>query len=403
MNSFLNNLINRKNIHLDYASTTPVDPIVFRVMKPYLQDRFFNPSSSYRDAQDIKKEIRARRSSIARFFHCRENEVIFTQGGTESANLAILGLAQWTLRECDFVPHMLFSSIEHPAVSECIAHLEYMGIEVEIIPVSKKGIVDVQELEKKIRDQTVLVSIIAVSNETGVLQPLHKISSIIKKFKNRTKRTFGQFPYLHTDASQAVVTHGALLPKVGADMITIDGSKIYAPKMTGLLIKKQYVTLVPLMYGGGQESGLRPGTENPAHCAALDTALMLVQKYSERDTQKFAQLKQLCLRALESEGIQFEINGTVEDAVPTILNVCIAGLDADFAVIQMDELGVNCASMTACASNKDILVSRVLQAMGRAECARSSLRFSFGRTTRSRDISRAIKILAQVCRRQKLV
>ncbi len=403
MNSFLNRFINKRNIHLDFASTTPVDNNVLKAMQPFFSDAFFNPSSSYNDALKVKKSIKQFRSNIASFFQSKENEVIFTQGGTESNNLAIIGLAKYAIENSKFTPHMIFSSIEHPAVSECVTELEKMGIKIDIVSVTEKGIIDIQKLEKLITTETVLISAILVSNEIGTIEPIHKISSVVKKFKNKNHRIFNDYPYIHTDASQAVLTQEVGISKLGVDMVSIDGSKIYAPKMSGLLIKKQYVQIKPLLVGGGQESGLRSGTEHTASIAAISTALEIISKLKDADIQKFTKLKKVFVNELDKNKIPYKINGSVENSVPNILNICIEKLNSDFAVIQMDELGVNCSAMTACASAKGIPKSDVLIALGKPECVQSSLRFSFGRSTTSSEIKRAVKILKIVCEKQKLV
>lgn len=406
MNSFLRNLFNKgkgkRNIHLDYAATTPVAPEVVRAMKPYLSEQFFNPASGYVDAQRVKKAIAESRIAIARMFQVKDNEVVFTQGGTESNNLAILGLARQALREYDFVPHMIFSEIEHPAVSECIPALREIGVDVDMVSVSAKGIVDVEQLQRLLNDRTVLVSVICVSNEIGTMQPIHKISSVLKKFKNAKGREFSQYPFLHTDASQAVLTEETSASKLGADLISVDGSKIYAPKMTGLLIRKQHVPLEPLVYGGGQEYGLRSGTENAAGIVGLKAALVLAKERRAGDRVHFERLRDALIRELYAQEIPGEVNGSREYCVPHIVNVCIPGLNSDFAVIQLDELGINCSAMTACASAKGVPKSQVIEAIGRPECAGSSLRFSFGRGTKVAHVVEAISKLKIVCSKQRL-
>jgi len=403
MKNVLKNLINKKNIHLDFAATTYVDALVSKKIKPYFKGAFFNPSSSYLDGQSIKKEIVQNRNSIARFFQVKENEVIFTQGGTESANLALLGFAKSILRQVDFTPHMIFSNLEHPAVSECISVLKEMGIVIDTLCVNESGIVDIKELEKLLKKETVLVGIIFVSSELGVIQPFSKITRTLKRFKNEMHRSFSEYPYLYTDASQAILTQNISLSGLGIDMMTVDGSKIYAPKMTGMLIKKQYVEIEPIMYGGGQEYGIRPGTENPATSKALSIACEIISKRQSDDVYHFQRLKTYFIKQLDISTIPYSINSEISLCVPNILNICIEGLNSDFAVIQMDELGVNCASATACASNKGIPISQSVIALGKKGCETSSLRFSFGRTTTTRQIKKAVKILMKVCQKQKIV
>lgn len=402
MNSFLRKLMGRGNIHLDYASTTPVTKSAVSAMKPYLSELFHNPSSSYMDAQRVKRKIKECRIQVACMMQVKESEIIFTQGGTESNNLAIIGLAKHAVEHFDFVPHMIFSEIEHPAVSECIPVLRKMGVEVDTAPVTASGIVDVQALEKLLNERTVLVSVIAVSNEIGTIQPVHRVSSSIKKFKNELKRSFAQYPFLHTDASQAILTEDVSVARLGADMISLDASKMYGPKMTGILVRKQHVPLEPIVYGGGQEYNLRSGTENVAGMVGVSEALRVAKERREDDRTHFESLKNLFMHEINASGIAYELQGDVDRTVSHIINICIPGLNSDFAVIQLDEMGINCSAMTACASAKGVPKSQVIEAMGKPDCAGSSLRFSFGRTTTRSDIKAAISKLKIVCGKQKV-
>ncbi len=402
MKSFLNNFINTKKIHLDFASTTPVSREVLKSMYPYWSKYFFNPSANYSSGQNIKKIIKKIRINIGNLFQVKDSEVIFTQGGTESINIALIGLIKKVKEIESFVPHIIISSIEHPAVKECIDYIKTLGVDVDFIPVLQKGVIDVQSFEKLLNSRTVLVSVIGASNETGVIQPIHKISSIIKKFKNSQNRTLIQYPFLHSDVSQLTLTSDVSIIKLGVDMLTIDGSKIYAPKMSGLLIKKHYVEISPIIFGGGQEFGLRSGTESVTNIVGLNCALDIVNKRIKKDIKHFKMLKELFVKELSNHKINYEINGE-GDIVPNIFNICIPKLDSDFAVIQLDEYGVNCSAMTSCAGLKGILKSDVLIAMNKDNCSGSSLRFSFGRNTTRREIKKAVKILKKVCKIQKVV
>jgi cysteine desulfurase len=396
MNLIFNRFKKQKSVHMDFAATTPVSREVEKAIKPFWSESFFNPSASYRDGQNIKKIIKEARVHIAGYFGVKESEVVFTQGGTESINLALIGLIKKVRGSVDFVPHVLVSSIEHPAVSECIEHIKTLGVEVEYIPVFENGSIDVQTFEKMLRPETVLVTVIGGSNETGVIQPIHKVSSIVKKYKNSLGRAVHESPFVHSDISQMVLTQHVPIGKLGVDMLTVDGSKIYAPKMTGLLIRKQHVELEPIIYGGGQEFGLRSGTESLVTSIGISKAFEILEKRREQDAKYFKMLKDFFVKELSRAGLKFEINGS-GDILPNILNICIRGLNSDFAVIQMDEYGVNCAAMTSCAGSKGTLKSDVLLAMGKSDCAGSSLRFSFGRATTKGDISKVVKILGKVC------
>lgn len=396
MKSFLHTFINRKHIHLDFAATTPVAREVMEAMNPFWTKLFFNPSASYKAGQDIKKVVKKARIHIGNFFGVKESEVIFTQGGTESINLALIGYIQHVKKTESFKPHIIVSAIEHPAVRECVEYIKTLDVDVDIISVFENGAINTQAFEKLLTDRTVLVSVIGASNETGVIQPIHKVASIVKKFKNAHNKTSSQYPFVHSDISQMVLTQDVSISKLGADMLTVDGSKIYAPKMSGLLVRKQYVELEPVIYGGGQEFGLRCGTENVSLLMGLSKAIEIIEKRKEKDVGHFLKLKEFFIQELTKSSIEFEINGTGE-ILPNILNICIKGLNSDFAVIQLDEYGVNCAAMTSCAGSKDVLKSEILEAMGKSDCAGSSLRFSFGRNTTKREIINTVKMVEKVC------
>lgn len=401
MKSFLNNVINTKQVHLDFASTTPVAHEVVLAMKPYWETQFYNPSASYTAGQNIKKLIKKARIQIGQILQVKESEVLFTQGGTESINLALIGLIKMVIQKESFVPHVIISAIEHPAVVECIEYIKTLGVDVDILPVHTSGVIDVQVLEKLLNERTVLVSIIGASNETGVIQPIHKVSSSVKKFKNSHNRAHTDYPFVHSDVSQMTLTQDISSTKLGVDMFTIDGSKVYAPKMSGLLIKKQHVEIEPLIYGGGQEFGLRSGTESVTSIVGITKALELIEKRKNKDIEHFLKLKEFFISELHKKSISFEINGTGE-ILPNILNICILKLNSDFAVIQLDEYGVNCAAMTSCAGSKGILKSEILLAMHKDECAGSSLRFSFGRETTQKEIQKTVNILKKVLILQKV-
>lgn len=399
MKLFLDRFKKQKSVYLDFASTTPVAPEVFSAMEPFFTKQFFNPSASYTRGQNNKKIIQEARKKIASITDVKSNEVIFTQGGTEAINLALIGLCKKIKNTESFTPHIIVSTIEHPAVYECVEYLKTQGVEVDYAPVLESGKIDIQALVALINERTICVSIIGASNETGVIQPIHKISSQIKKYKNSIKRTFTQYPYIHVDASQLALTEDVSLSRLGVDMMTIDSSKIYGPKMSGVLLKKQHVEIEPLLYGGGQEFGLRPGTESLPSIVGCARALELAQSVQATQNTQFKNLKEFFIKELNKTQIKYSINGS-DAIVPHIINICILGLQSDFAVIQLDEYSVECSAMTSCASSKGTLRSKVLDAMSKADCASSSLRISFGRTTTTSDIKKAVQALAEVCRDQ---
>jgi len=243
----------QKRIFLDYASITPLDPEVFDAMKPYLTRRFHNPSALYKEGVDVKDVVKKSRKSIASGLQVSSDEIIFTTSGTESINLAILGLVKGG-------DHVVTSEIEHTGVLEACKEAERRGVEVTYLKVSEDGLINPEDIKKSLKENTVLVTIHYVNNEIGVVQPIQKISRIVKKFRGQKKNA----PFIHADASQAPIYFDCSLERLGVDMLTLDSIKMHGPRGMGLLARKQHVKLSPIIFGGGQEFGLRSGTENTA-------------------------------------------------------------------------------------------------------------------------------------------
>jgi len=386
-----------ERIYLDYASTTPVDSRVFDAMAPYFSEKFSNPSSLYKEGVLIKKVIEDCRLKVSRILKARLNDVYFTGSGTESNNLALLGLFENYKNKIE-KPHIIVSKIEHPAIIEVAKEIEKRGGEVTYLSVNEKGLVNLDELQKALKAETILVSIMYANNEIGTIEPLGKIARIIKKFRKENET---QLPYFHTDASQAPNYLDCNVEKLGVDLMTLDGSKIYGPKGVGCLYKKHNVQLKPIMFGGGQESGLRPATENVAGIVGFAKAFEIAQENFEAEFDRMKELQKYFIEQLSNKISQATLNGAIEDRLPNNINICIPGINAEFAVIQLDEKGIACASMTACKNLDDESRSYVIEALREDEsrsdsskdCAISSLRFSMGRKTTKKEIDLTIKKL----------
>jgi cysteine desulfurase len=370
----------KKNIHLDYASTTPIDKRVWKEMEPYLSSDFYNPSSIYLSAKNVKEKIEEMRTKIAKGLQVKPTEVIFTNGGTESINVAILGVAKQYEK-----PHVIATVVEHPAVLDTLEEVKRLGGEVTLLSVNEDGLVSAEELKKELKENTVLVTVGYAMNEFGVVQPIRKLGVEIKKYKESLKRSEDSFPYFHTDASQAGLTLDLNVDKLKVDLMTLDGSKIYGPKATGCLIRKRYVELAPMMFGGGQEQGIRPGTENVSGIIGFCKSLLITFKKREKDCDHFRKLQDYMLKKIEKEIPEAQVNGPNPSTslrasrLLNNVNVCVPGINSEFAVIMMDELGINCSPMTACKALRGNAQSYAIEALGKKECAGSSIRFSFGR------------------------
>jgi len=380
----------KKNIHMDFASTTPVDKKVFKKMKKFFSDDFFNPSSIYLNGKEIKELIEKYRSLISKKIQVKPTEIIFTNGGTESINMAILGLAKTHKK-----PHFISTVVEHPAVMQTLGEVQKMGGEVTFLKVNEEGLISLDDFKNSLKENTVLVSVVYATSETGTIEPIRKMGVEIQKFKEKEKRSSEEFPYFHTDASQAGLTLDLNVDKLKVDMMTLDGSKIYGPKSTGCLIKKRYVELEPIIFGGGQEQNIRPGTENVPGIVGFCEALLLTFSQKEKDKKHFEELQKYFLEKIQNEIPEAKINGSIKNRISNNVNICIKNLNSEFAVIMMDEKGINCSAGTACKSMKGTGHSYAIEALGEKECAKSSIRFSFGRKTTKKDIDKAIKALRE--------
>ena len=373
-----------KSIYLDYASTTPIDPLVLDSMKAYFSDKFYNPSAIYLKAKSVNQDINVARSKIASLLGVKTAEIIFTAGATEANNLAISGIMQMYPGA-----NMIISSIEHESVLEP-ADL-YLN---QKVPVNRDGIVDLNKLNRLINEQTVLVSIMYANNEIGTIQPIKEIASIIKQLRQDRLKSGNKMPlYLHTDATQATNYLSMLINRLEVDLLSLNASKIYGPKQSGLLFVKTGTILKPLILGGGQERNLRSGTENVASIIGLSKALELASTRKKTEAKRLSALQQFFIAEINSRIKGVSVNGSLKHRLPNNINITIDGADNERLVMELDERGIMCATGSACSANSRKL-SHTLQAIGLTDDQiHSSLRFSMGLNTTKQDIIRTITIL----------
>ncbi|MBA3757469.1 cysteine desulfurase [Candidatus Saccharibacteria bacterium] len=377
----------KKAIYLDYAAATPMEPLVLEAMEQYFVNNFYNPSASYLAAKAVKKDINHARAEVAQQLGTRPAEIIFTAGATEANNQAISGVMR-NFPEGE----VLVGAIEHDSVRGP-ANL----FNCREIPVTSQGLVEPSAVKKLISDRTVLVSVGLINNEIGTLQPMKEIASLILLVRDDRREKGNKLPiYLHSDAAQA----GCYLPlnvsKLGVDMMSINGGKIYGPKQSGALFIKSGVKLLPLIVGGGQEWGVRAGTENVANIIGLSKALVLAQTRRTQESKRVAELRSIFIDALLARFPYLQINGSPKHHGPHIASVTLPGLDNERLMMELDELGVQCAVGSACsASNRE--PSHVLTAIGlNSDLARFTLRFSFGLHTTNDEVLSAARKLCQV-------
>jgi cysteine desulfurase len=373
-------------IYLDYNGTTPVDPRVVDAMLPYLTTHFGNPSSSHFYASAPRRAIETARAQVAGLLACQPSEIIFTGGGSESDALAIRGVAL-ALRSRG--NHIITQQTEHPAVKETCRQLEHLyGFHVTYLPVDQDGRVIPASLAAAITDQTVLVSIMLANNETGTLQP---ISGLVR-IAHRSHILF------HTDAAQAVGKISTSVAELGVDLLTVAGHKLYAPKGVGALYICSGVQLAPLIIGGGQEHGLRAGTENVAALVALGLACQLAGQTQASDQARLVSLRDLLLQRLrEYLPDLLQLNGHPTERLPNTLNVSIEGIIGEEVLARTP--GIAAATGSACHAGSTE-PSEVLLAMGMQRTrALGALRLTLGRWSTAEEVEQAAQMLAQTVHR----
>jgi len=393
-----------KRIFLDYASATSLDPRVFKAMKPYFEADFHNPSSLYVEGVAARKAVEASRERVARSIGSRKDEIIFTSGGTESINMAILGLYAAAFKKksggaSSRPSHIITSTIEHPAVLETCRHLESWGARVTYLSPRDDGRIHPDDVRKALTKETVFVTLMHVNNEIGMINPLRDISREIKSWKDANARDVTGAPYFHTDASQSPNYLDIRKETLGVDLMTLDGSKIYGPKGIGILFKKHFIDIEPFMYGGSQEKGIRPGTENVPLIVGFAEALDIAIGMREKESARIKKIRDHCLEFLEKKFADqgLSLNGSLENRVPNNLNFCIEGLYAEFAVIQLDAKGIAVSSVTACRNPDEETFSHVVAALPSAQdCSKSSLRVTFGRDSSKGDAEIFVDALVKI-------
>jgi len=385
-----------KRIYLDYASLTPVDPRVIREMKAYSSSDFANASSLYKEGVAAKKALEEGRSKVAAFLHAHADEIIFTSGGTEANGLAIEGAGRTAHRNGFEKPHLIISTIEHSSVIETANMMEKHGVEVTRISVNEKGIISLEELKKALKPSTFMVSIMAVNNEIGSIQPLRDAIKIVRDY--RKARTDGkvQYPLFHCDAAQAPLYMDLNMEKLGVDLLTLDGTKSYGPRGIGCLFIRRNTPIEQIIYGGGQERNMRSGTENIPAIMGFAKALEIAAKDREAEMLRISNLREQFINGLKTVRSDIQVNGSEllsnDDQSPHIVNVSIPGIDNEFFVLQLDARGVACSTKSSCLRDED--ESYVLKAMGKE--SNVSIRFSFGRWTKKGDIVFALKKIREI-------
>jgi cysteine desulfurase len=374
---------NDQPIYLDYQATTPMDPRVLEAMMPYFTHKFGNSGSrSHAYGWEAEEGTEKARGQVAKLIGADEKEVIFTSGATESNNLAIRGVAEFYK---DRKNHIITTVTEHKCVLDTCRHLEQQGFEVTYLPVRQDGLLDLDVLRAAITDKTVLVSVMAVNNEIGVIQPLAEIGKIC-----REKKVF-----FHTDAAQAAGKIPLDVEALNVDLMSISGHKIYGPKGIGALYvrRKPRVRLVPMIVGGGQERGFRSGTLPTPLCVGLGEAAEICMKEMDAEAKRLKKLQERMLNGLRAKLTDIVINGDLEHRIPGNLNISFAYVEGESLMMGIKNLAVSSGSACTSASLEP---SYVLRALGvEEEMAHTSLRIGLGRFTTEHEIDTAVDELVR--------
>lgn len=381
-------------IYLDHAATTPTDSQVVKAMVPFWTQNFANPSALYSLGQTTREAVEQARAQVAEILFTQPDCVTFTSGGTEANNLAIFGLINNKQLTAKKKLHIITTAIEHHSVLAPIQELAKRGkISVTYLPVNERGEISIKELAATIRPETILISIMYANNEIGTINPIAEIGRELLKYR-KTNKT--QWPFFHTDACQATGTLDLHTERLHVDLMTINGSKMYGPKGVGALFVRRGVPIQPIMFGGGQESALRSGTENVPAIIGFAKALQLVQKNYSREAVRQTQLRDYFWKEISKKISEVKLNGpelTGDNRLANNLNMQFTGLEGETLVLYLDAYGIICATGSACATDSDD-ASHVLTACGlKLAEANASVRFTLGKTTTKKDIEMVMKYL----------
>jgi cysteine desulfurase len=371
-----------KRIYLDYSASTPVDAQVLERMLPYLREQFGNASSVHGSGREANVAIEQAREQVAQVLNASAAEIVFTSGGTEADNLAILGFAE----NFDEPRHMITSAVEHPAVSNACKALERKGWQITYVLPDEDGLIYADKVAQEIRSETALISIMHVNNEIGTINPVAEIAAMA------VERNIA----FHTDAVQSFGKLPIDITKMPVTLLSFSGHKIYGPKGSGGLFVRRGTTLKPMLFGGHQERDRRAGTENTPAIVGLGYAAELAVSRMQQDALHLRELSQYFLKNLKLFAPMAALNGHPKDRLPGVLNVSFLDRDSLTLATRLDLAGIAVSNGSACSSGS-VEPSRVLQAMGLPkERSTSALRISFGRPTTVAEIDHALAAFKKI-------
>lgn len=375
--------------YLDFASGCPVDERVIEAMLPYMREHFGNPSSVHSFGFRVREAIEDSRQKILNLINGKNGDLVFTSGATEANNLAVIGYAMRNARKGK---HVLVSSIEHMSVINPAKYLQKNGFEVEYIPVDRYGMVDVDFVKSRVRDDTILVSVQHANNEIGTIQPVEEIGKFLED-KNAA---------FHVDATASLGKIKVDVSRIGADLLTVSSNDIYGPRGVGALYIKEGVKVQPVILGGGQERGLRSGTENVPAIVGFGVAAEITVKEWREDAEKMRRLRDRIIESL-LEIEESYLNGHPEKRLPNNVNVRFSYIEGESIVLSLDMAGIQASTGSAC-SSKTLQPSHVLMACGlKHEEAHGSLVLTLGKYNTDEDVDRLLEVLPGIVERLRMM
>lgn len=385
-------MFTKKTIYLDHAATTATDKEVLKRMLPFFCEQFGNPSSLYGLGKEAEKALADSRKKIASSIKALPENILFTSGGTESNNLAIFGAAEAYQHKGK---HIISVVTEHSSVLEPLKKLSKKGFEITFLKTDSTGMIDVEELQKAIRKDTILISVMTVNNEIGTIMPIPEIGREVLKYR---KENNTPFPLFHTDACQAANYLEVDVEKFHTDILTLNAGKIYGPKGIGILYVRRGIKIEPQIIGGGQEKELRAGTENVAAIVGMAFALELAIKNRDKDSKKILELSQYFYKNLKNKISDIKLNGKEfgPDRLPSNINISFKNIEGEALVLYLSEKGIMCSTGSACHA-KSLEESHVLTAIGLSKKeAASSIRFTLGKENTKEEIDYVLKYLPAI-------
>ncbi|MEN2765892.1 cysteine desulfurase family protein [Ornithinibacillus xuwenensis] len=376
-----------EHIYLDHAATTPMNKQVIEAMVPIYEEVFGNPSSVHSYGRKARQLLDEARRVLSGSIQANEKEIIFTSGGTEADNLALIGTAFANKHKGN---HIITTLQEHHATLHTAEYLEKEGFDVTYLPVYQDGKISVEDFREALTDKTILVTIMYVNNETGIIQPIPEIGDILKDHQ----------AYFHTDAVQAYGLMDINVNQLGVDLLSVSAHKINGPKGIGFLYAKEGIKLNALQFGGEQERKRRPGTENVVGTVGFQTAVEVMLKERDERNKTYASYKQQFLKALKDEGITYQINGDLVSTISSIVNISFPGTDVEKLLANFDLSGVAASSGSACTAGS-VEPSHVLSAIygENNPCTTNSIRFSFGAANTNDNVLEAARRVAKIVKR----